>query len=109
MGKEVERMGQSIVRRVLVGAVVAAVVLSALVMTVPRAQAATWTQDTAADFGQDTLSGLKIVGSGSPAYLELLKDSTDWMDESPLSNPGAREGPAMAFDSTNSVVVMFGG
>ena len=102
-------MGQSIVRRVLVGAVVAAVVLSALVMTVPRAQAATWTQDTAADFAQDTLSGLEIVGSGSPAYLQLLKDSTDWMDESPLSDPGAREGPAMAYDSTNDVVVLFGG
>jgi hypothetical protein len=109
VGKEVERMSLSIMRRVLVGAVVVAFVLSALVLTVPRVQAATWTQDTAVDFGQDTLSGLEIIGSGSPAYLQILKDSTDWKEESPSSDPGAREGPAMAYDSANDVVVLFGG
>jgi len=108
-GEEVERMGLSIVRRVLVGAVIAAVVLSSLVLMGPRVQAATWTQDTAAEFGQDTLSGLEVIGSGAPAYLQLLKDSADWEEEAPPADPGAREGPAMAYDSFNGVAVMFGG
>jgi len=102
-------MGLSFVRRVLVGAVVVSVVLSALVLTVPRVQAATWTQDTDTDFGQGTLSGLEIIGTGASAYLQLLNDAIDWRDEAPVSSPGAREGPAMAYDSGNNVVVLFGG
>ncbi len=102
-------MGLSIVRRLFVCAVVLTVVLSALVMTVPLVQAATWTVDTDLDFGSGTLNGLEIMGTGAPAYLQLLKDSMDWKNESPASDPGVREGPAMAYDSTNDVVVLFGG
>jgi len=92
-----------------VGAVVIAVVFSALVLTVPRVQAATWSQDTEGDFGQDTLNNLEIIGTGAPAYLQLIRDGADWKEEAPPSDPGAREGPAMAYDSTNDVVVLFGG
>jgi hypothetical protein len=108
-GKEDEKMALSIVKRFFVVAVVLTVVLSALVLTVPLVQAATWTVDTDSDFGLGTLTGMEIIGTGAPAYLQLLKDGMDWRDESPASDPGIREGPAMAYDSTNDVVVLFGG
>ena len=102
-------MAQSIARRALVGAVVMAVVFSALVLTVPRVQAATWTVDSDTDFNQGSLTNLDVVGTGAPAYLQLLKNALDWRDESPSSNPGLREGPAMAYDLTDNVIVLFGG
>ncbi len=108
-GKEVEKMALSILRRIFVSVVVLSVVLSALVLTVPLVQAATWTVDTDMDFGQGMLTGVEVIGTGAPAYIQLLKDGMDWRDESPSSDPGLREGPAMAYDSTNNVVVLFGG
>ena len=102
-------MALSIVRRLFVGVVVLAVMLSTLVLTVPTVQAATWTVDTDVDFGLGMLNGLEVVGTGAPAQIQLLKDGMDWRNETPSSDPGVREGPAMAYDSTNNVVVLFGG
>lgn len=82
---------------------------TALVTLVPNVQAALWTQDTDVDFNAGTLNGVEVVGTGPAAILNLVQDATDWRNETPPSNPGAREGPAMAYDSTNGVVVLFGG
>ena len=75
----------------------------------PGVQAAVWTQTTDADFNAGTLNGVEVLGTGVAAKLELLKDATDWTDMAPGTNPGAREGTALAYDSTNNVIVAFGG
>jgi len=82
---------------------------TALVTLVPNVQAALWTQDTDVDFGGGTLNGVQVVGAGPAAVVNLLQDATDWRNELPASNPGAREGPGMAYDATDDVVVLFGG
>ncbi len=94
---------------VLLAVVLALGGLLGLVLFAPTVQAATWTQDTDAEFNAGTLSGTEVVGAGPAAVVQLIKDATDWMNENPASNPGQREGPAMAFDSTNGVAVLFGG
>ena len=80
-----------------------------LTFLAPNAQAATWTQDTDADFNLGTLSGTEVVGTGAPATVQLIRDATDWRNELPGTNPGPREGPAIAYDATNGLVVLFGG
>lgn len=85
------------------------IVTMGFILSLPRAEAATRTWDTDADFNAGTLSSVQVVGTGAPATLQLIKDATDWKNEAPASNPGAREGPAMAYDSTSNVVVLFGG
>jgi len=85
------------------------IVTMGFILTLPNAQAATRTWDTDADFNAGALSSVEVVGTGAPATVQLIQDATDWRNEAPASNPGAREGPAMAFDSTNNLVVLFGG
>lgn len=97
------------IRSVLLAVLLGLTGLVGLSFLAPNAQAATWTQDTDVDFGAGTLSGVEIVGTGTPAVVQLIQDATDWKNEAPLTNPGAREGPALAYDSTNSVAVLFGG
>src|SRR5437016_2829779 len=80
--------------------VVLSVLVGYLIVLLPPAVSAasrTWTTDT--DFN----------GTGVPARVELLKDSTDWKNENPSTNPGALEAPAAAFDSKDNVTVLFGG
>src|SRR5437773_2740283 len=85
------------------------IVAMGVILMSPNAQAATRTWDTDADFNAGTLSGVEVIGTGAPATVQLIKDVTDWKNEAPPANPGAREGPAMVYDSTNGVVVLFGG
>lgn len=82
---------------------------TALVTLLPNVQAAIWTQDSDVDFSAGTQSGVAVTGTGPAAVLELLHDATDWLNKTPLTNPSAREGPAMAYDDGNDVVVLFGG
>lgn len=96
-------------KRIVVVALVVVLAFTGLVIIVPNTQAATWTQDTDADFNAGTFSGTVVVGAGAPAVVQLVKDATDWVDEAPISSPGAREAPAVAYDSGNNVVVAFGG
>ena len=95
--------------RALAVLMAAGIVAMAIVLLSPNALAATRTWDTDADFNAGTFSGVVVVGTGAPATVELVKDATDWRNEAPPANPGAREGPAMAYDSTNNLVVLFGG
>src|SRR5437016_6011745 len=85
------------------------IVAMGVVLMSPNALAATRTWDTDADFNAGTLSSVEVIGTGAPATVQLIKDVTDWKNEAPPANPGAREGPAMVYDSTNGVVVLFGG
>src|SRR2546422_11086678 len=80
-----------------------------LVLLSPSAQAATWTQTSDTDFNADTLVSTEVVGTGAAAYVRLSMNALDWKNESPSSGPSVREGPAMAYDSVNNVVVLFGG
>src|SRR6266581_6987579 len=102
-------MSRSPLSRVVVVLLVVLLSLTVLVVTWPSARAATWTQDTDTDFNAGNLNGVEVVGTGAPAVIQILKDATDWSNQNPSTHPGAREGPAMAYDSTNGVVVMFGG
>ena len=86
-----------------------AIVTMGFILSLPRAEAATRTWDTDADFNAGTLSSVRVVGTGAPATVQLIQDATDWKNEAPASNPGAREGPAMAYDTTHNFVVLFGG
>src|SRR2546426_259124 len=102
-------MSRSLLTRATVVILVGMMGLTGLVMTWPNAGAATWIQDTDTDFGAGTWNGVEVVGTGAPAVIQILKNSGDWLDESPAAHPGQREGAAMAYDSTNDVVVLFGG
>ncbi len=95
--------------RALAVLVAVGIVTMGFVLSLPMAQAVTRTWDTDADFNAGTLSSVQVIGTGAPATLQLIQDATDWKNEAPASNPGAREGPAMAYDSTNNLIVLFGG
>ena len=73
------------------------------------ALSAGWTTD--ADFGAPgaIFVGTEVVGTGTAARVELLKDSIDWIDRDPTDPPGVREGPGLAFASDGSAFVLFGG
>ncbi|MEE9116181.1 MAG: Ig-like domain-containing protein [Thermoplasmata archaeon] len=49
------------------------------------------------------------MGSGPAAYVALVKGIENWGDLDTPLEPSAREAPAMAYDSTRDVFVMFGG
>jgi len=96
--------------RVLSVLLVGSLAFVGVVLTVPNdAQAATQTWDSDGDFNLGTYTGTEVLGSGPGAYVQLVQDATDWRNHAPASNPGAREGVALAYDSTNNVVVAFGG
>lgn len=94
--------------RILAVLLVVLMGFTGLVLLMPNVQAATWTQDTDTDFNAGTLTGVHVVGTGAPATIELLKDSTDWLNES-VTGPTAREGAAMVYDAAHNRVILFGG
>ena len=102
-------MGRSLGVRALAVLIIVVIVTMGFVLTWPSVQAATRTWDTDVDFNAGTLNGVAVIGTGTPASVQLLQDATDWKNEAPSSNPSAREGAAMAYDSTNARVVLFGG
>src|SRR3990172_7108469 len=102
-------MSRSSLTRAVVVVLVALLGFTALVLTVPPARAATWTQDSDTDFNAGTLNGVQVVGTGLPATLQLSKDATDWTNDNPATHPSAREALAMAYDTANNLVVLFGG
>src|SRR2546426_10967778 len=102
-------MSESRVSRIVVVLVLVLSAFAGLLFVPLPAQAATWTQTSDSDFNADTLNGVEVVGTGTPAYVQLARDAADWKNESPAADPGARESPAMTFDSTNGVAVLFGG
>jgi hypothetical protein len=102
-------MSRSLSARAIAVFLVVVLGLTAVVLTIPPVQGATWTQDTDTELGAGTLSGVEVVGTGAPATVKLLKDSLDWSDEAPVTHPSQREGPGMAYDSTQGLVVLFGG
>ena len=72
-----------------------------------------WTTD--ADFtvpgaggSTPTFNGLEVVGTGNPASVQLLKDTTDWNDAAPSGPPSARESVSFAY-AGNGVSLLFGG
>ena len=69
----------------------------------------TWTTDTDFNAPGATFTGTEVIGTGVPARVELLKDSTDWKNENPSTNPGALDSPAATFDSRDNLTVLFGG
>ncbi|HKZ63032.1 MAG TPA: Ig-like domain-containing protein [Thermoplasmata archaeon] len=83
--------------------------LTGLVLTVPNARAALWTQDTDTDFNAGSYSSTETAGSGTAAVVQLAQTSTDWRNQAPPSNLGIREGVSLVYDPTNDVVVAFGG
>ena len=102
-------MSRSSLTRAVVVVLVALLGFTALVLTVPPARAATWTQDSDTDFNAGTFNGVQVVGTGLPATLQLSKDATDWTNDNPATHPSAREALAMAYDTANNLVVLFGG
>src|SRR3972149_9863402 len=95
--------------RVLSVLLVVALGFMGVMILSPGVQAALWTQTTDVDFNAGTLSGVEVLGTGAAAKVELLRDATDWTNMAPGTNPGAREGTALAYDSAQDVVVAFGG
>ena len=92
--------------------VVLSVLVGYLIVLLPPAVSAasrTWTTDTDFNAPGATFTATEVIGTGVPARVELLKDSTDWKNENPSTNPGALEAPAAAFDSKDNVTVLFGG
>ncbi|HEV8595132.1 MAG TPA: kelch repeat-containing protein, partial [Thermoplasmata archaeon] len=92
------------------------VTFTVLVSFAPLVAAAstTWTSDTdftasGAGGSVPTFLGTQVVGTGSPAHVDLVKDSFDWANKNPSSSPGARAGPGMAFLSQGNVTLLFGG
>ncbi|MCK4444284.1 MAG: Ig-like domain-containing protein [Thermoplasmata archaeon] len=49
------------------------------------------------------------MGTGTNAYVALVTGIENWGDLDPATEPSAREGPSMAYDSTRDVVILFGG
>jgi len=86
------------------------VLSTALILPVPKVSAqGSCTETTDTDFNDNTLTGVKIVGSGVPAYVELDKtEQFTWLNRS-ATGPPKREGFAMAYDAFNQKTVMFGG
>ncbi|HYS71337.1 MAG TPA: kelch repeat-containing protein, partial [Thermoplasmata archaeon] len=90
--------------------------LSVLITFSPNVAAAstTWTSDadfTAPGAGGSTpvFTGTEVVGTGTPARVDIVKDNTDWVNKNPSTSPGVREGPGMTFASSSNVFVLFGG
>src|SRR2546426_4500352 len=102
-------MSRSPLTRGVIVLLVAMMGFTALVATWPSASALTKTWDTDTDFNAGSLNGVEVVGTGAPATVQILKDSTDWTNENPSAAPSAREGAAMVYDSTHDLVVLFGG
>jgi len=82
-----------------------------LVVPTPKASAqGSWTQTTDIDFGQNSLTDVRIVDMGVPAYVELNEtERFTWVNMIASGAPRARESFAMAYDEHNQVAVIFGG
>src|SRR2546425_3729927 len=67
-----------------------------------------WTSDT--DFAGGTAAETEVVGTGAAAAIQLqVNPQFNWLNMAPTVAPSPRTGPAMAFDDTDGVVLMFGG
>ncbi|MEE9116180.1 MAG: kelch repeat-containing protein, partial [Thermoplasmata archaeon] len=102
-------MSKNKIRSMVVVCLLALMMFSAGIMISPSASALTWTQDDDSEFSQGNLTNTEIVGSGTSAYVALVKGIENWGDLDPPLEPSAREAPVMAYDSTRDVFVMFGG
>ena len=68
----------------------------------------TWTTDT--DFAGGSFLSTEVSGTGSAALVRLQTNpQKNWINMAPIVGPIPRRGPAMVFDETNNVVLMFGG
>jgi hypothetical protein len=94
---------------IVVVCLLAMVMLSAGFVIMPSASALTWTQDDDTEFSQGTFTNTEIVGTGPGAYVALEQGIENWGDLDPATEPSAREGPVMAYDSTRDVMILFGG
>src|SRR3990170_4202013 len=102
-------MSQSPRARIRVVLLAAMVGFTGLLALIPNVQAAVWTQTTDVDFTTGTRAGVEVLGTGTPAYVQLTETARDWRNEAPSSGPSARSGPAMAYDAARGVIVLFGG
>ena len=69
-----------------------------------------WLQTTDNDFNENTLTGVTITGHGTDADVNLtVVDDEGWLEVQPDTNPVARYGHRMVYDSMKKKVVLFGG
>jgi len=69
-----------------------------------------WLQTTDNDFNENTLAGVTITGHGADADVNLtVVDDEGWTEVQPDTNPVARYGHRMVYDSVKKKVVLFGG
>ncbi len=73
----------------------------------PQAVTMTWMQTSSNDFVIGERNDVQVTGSGTGAYLGIV--SPNWTNMNPATKPSARQRHAMAYDSANQKIVLFGG
>jgi hypothetical protein len=93
--------------------IVALLLGSTLLLLPQNASAAQQMDETDVDFAANSpdalLTGTEIVGTGIPASVQVLKDFPAWLQMSPPAGPTGRRNSAMAYDSVNDRIILFGG
>jgi hypothetical protein len=76
-----------------------------------KVKAETWTETSDVDFGGGILNNVEMIGTGEGAKLQLKPkhELGIWHKQHVCISPSPREKHAMAYDSTNNKVVLFGG
>ena len=83
--------------------------VSSVLFFVPAVRGTTWYEGTSDDFSGGSFSGVELIGTGEPAYIQVLKDFENWANVTPSPSPSGREGPSLGYDSDDGILLLFGG
>jgi len=95
--------------------IVALMVLSSVLLFTSRnatAATALWTSDmdfSGGSFFNGTGWQTQLHGTGAAAYIQNMRDATNWLKQYPLTDTGPRAGFAFANDSAEGRFILFGG